>query len=65
MAGCVLLATSGVWVGIVRSNVLALLLIGIMALGTAAFMANYFSFCQEVSSRHTGFIFGILARLHT
>jgi MFS transporter, ACS family, hexuronate transporter len=63
MAGCVLLVSSGVWVGLVQSDALALGLIGVMALGTAAFMANYFAFCQEVSSRHTGFIVGILGGL--
>ncbi len=34
-----------------------------MAFGTAAFMANYFAFCQDVSSRHTGFIVGVLGGL--
>ena len=34
-----------------------------MALGTAAFMANYFAFCQEVSARHTGLVVGILGGL--
>jgi ACS family hexuronate transporter-like MFS transporter len=38
-------------------------LLGLMALGTAAFMANYFSFAQEVSARHTGLIVGILGGL--
>jgi MFS transporter, ACS family, aldohexuronate transporter len=63
MAGCVVLISSGVWVGTVQNNVLALVLIGIMALGTAAFMANWLAFCQEVSTRHTGFIAGILGGL--
>jgi ACS family hexuronate transporter-like MFS transporter len=34
-----------------------------MAMGTAAFMANYFAFAQEVSARHTGLIVGILGGL--
>jgi ACS family hexuronate transporter-like MFS transporter len=34
-----------------------------MALGTAAFMANYFAFCQEVSTRSTGFVVGVLGGL--
>jgi ACS family hexuronate transporter-like MFS transporter len=34
-----------------------------MAFGTAAFMANYFAFCQEVSRRHTGFVVGVLGGL--
>ena len=34
-----------------------------MAAGTAAFMANYFSFTQDVSSRHTGLVVGYLGGL--
>lgn len=35
----------------------------IMAAGAAGFMANYFAFCQEVSTKHTGLIVGILGGL--
>jgi ACS family hexuronate transporter-like MFS transporter len=63
MVGCTFLIPSGVWVGLVRSDALVVLLIGLMAMGTAAFMANYFSFAQEVSARHTGLIVGILGGL--
>ncbi|MDR3634604.1 MAG: MFS transporter [Isosphaeraceae bacterium] len=63
MIGCTLLIPSGVWVGLVRSDALVVVLIGLMAMGTAAFMANYFSFAQEVSARHTGLIVGILGGL--
>jgi ACS family hexuronate transporter-like MFS transporter len=34
-----------------------------MAMATAAFMANYFAFTQEVSTTHTGLIVGILGGL--
>lgn len=63
MIGCTLLIPSGVWVGLIQSDALVVLLIGLMAMGTAAFMANYFSFAQEVSARHTGLIVGILGGL--
>src|SRR5262249_55480809 len=41
---CTLLVTGGALVGSVSSNTLALILIAFMAMGTAAFMANYFAF---------------------
>jgi ACS family hexuronate transporter-like MFS transporter len=63
MTVCTLLITGGVWVGWTRSNTLAILLIGLMAMGTAAFMVNYFAFAQEVAPRHTGLIVGILGGL--
>jgi ACS family hexuronate transporter-like MFS transporter len=63
MLGCSVLASSGAWVGLVSSNTLTLILLGVMALGTAGFMANYFAFCQDVSSRHTGLVVGILGGL--
>jgi ACS family hexuronate transporter-like MFS transporter len=63
MAVCSLLISSGTMVGRVRDDRLALGLLMVMALGTAAFMANYFAFCQEVSTRHTGFVVGILGGL--
>jgi ACS family hexuronate transporter-like MFS transporter len=63
MAGCTFLITSGAWVGLVKSNAVVILLLAIMAMATAAFMANYFEFTQEVSTRHTGLIVGILGGL--
>ena len=38
----------------------AVVLLSVMAAGTAAFMANYFAFAQDVSSRHTGLVVGYL-----
>jgi len=63
MTVCTLLITCGAWVGLIRSNALVIVLLGVMAMGTAAFMANYFAFAQEVSSAHTGLIVGILGGL--
>jgi ACS family hexuronate transporter-like MFS transporter len=63
MALCTLLISSGAWVGQTRSDTAVVILLALMALGTAAFMANYFAFTQEVSSRHTGLIVGILGGL--
>jgi ACS family hexuronate transporter-like MFS transporter len=60
MAGCSLLIASGGLVGWVADDRLAVGLLGLMALGTAGFMANYFAFCQEVSDRNTGFVVGVL-----
>ena len=63
MTGCAVLVTSGAWVGLASSDTVVIVLLATMALGTAAFMANYFAFTQEVSSRHTGLIVGILGGL--
>jgi MFS transporter, ACS family, hexuronate transporter len=63
MIACTLLITCGAWVGIVESDLLVMILLGVMALATAAFMVNYFAFAQEVSPRHTGLIVGILGGL--
>ena len=41
----------------------AVVLLSVMAAGTAAFMANYFAFTQEVSSRHTGLVVGYLGAI--
>ena len=40
-----------------------IILLCLMATGTAAFMANYFSFTQDVSPRHTGLVVGYLGGL--
>ena len=41
----------------------AVILVSIMAAATAAFMANYFSFTQDVSPRHTGLVVGYLGAI--
>jgi len=57
------LATCGAWVWIARDNTVVLILLAVMALGTAAFMANYFAACQDVSPAHTGLVVGLLGGL--
>jgi ACS family hexuronate transporter-like MFS transporter len=63
MAGCALLISAGAWVGRAPNDTAVIVLLGLMALGAAAFMANYFAFTQDVSPRHTGLIVGILGGL--
>lgn len=60
---CTLLITGGAFVGSIQSDTVVVILIGLMAMATAAFMANYFAFAQEVSPRHTGLVVGILGGL--
>ena len=63
VAASAILISSSVWVGAIQSNALVVSLLAVAALGTAAYMANYFAFCQEVSIRHTGLVVGILGGL--
>lgn len=63
MALCTLCITGGTLVGSTRSDTLVIVLIAVMAMGTAAFMANYFAFAQEVAPRHTGLVVGVLGGL--
>jgi ACS family hexuronate transporter-like MFS transporter len=57
------LITCGVGVTRIPNDTLMIVVLCLMALGTASFMANGFAFCQEISTRHTGFIVGILGGL--
>jgi ACS family hexuronate transporter-like MFS transporter len=63
MALCTLVIACGLGVDRSADNRIVIMLLGLMALGTAAFMANYFAFTQEVSPQHTGLIVGILGGL--
>ncbi len=63
MTCCAVLISSGALVGSAGSSAIVFLLLAIMAFGIAAFMANYFAFCQDVSSRLTGLVVGILGGL--
>jgi MFS transporter, ACS family, hexuronate transporter len=58
-----LLLSGGVLVGRLRSEASIIVVVSLMALGAAAYMANYFAFTQDVSSRHTGLVVGILGGL--
>jgi MFS transporter, ACS family, hexuronate transporter len=60
MSLCTLLILLGTSVSAAPNVTVAVLLLSVMAAGTAAFMANYFAFTQEVSSRHTGLVVGYL-----
>jgi ACS family hexuronate transporter-like MFS transporter len=55
-----LVISTGAWVGKIGTPDTAIYLLSFMALGTAAYMANFFSFAQEASERHTGLIVGVL-----
>jgi ACS family hexuronate transporter-like MFS transporter len=63
MTLCTLIISSGILVERTGNTGLMIVLLGLMAMGTAAFMANYFAFAQEVSARHTGLVVGILGGL--
>jgi cyanate permease len=60
MSLCMLLIMVGPGLSVAQSDTSAMVLLSIMAAGTAAFMANYFAFTQEVSARQTGFVVGYL-----
>jgi ACS family hexuronate transporter-like MFS transporter len=60
MTLCMILILSGPAISLVQSDYMVLFLLSLMAAGTAAFMANFFAFSQEVSSRHTGLVVGYL-----
>jgi ACS family hexuronate transporter-like MFS transporter len=63
MTLCTLLIACGLGVDRSGNMAIVIVLLGLMALGTAAFMANYFAFTQDVLPRHTGLIVGILGGL--
>jgi ACS family hexuronate transporter-like MFS transporter len=63
MGLCTILISSGALMGWIQSDTVVIVLLGLMAMGTAAFMANFFAFTQEVSPRHTGLVVGILGGL--
>ena len=58
-----LIVAAGLSIGLATNLPIAVILVSIMAAATAAFMANYFSFTQEVSTRHTGLVVGYLGAI--
>lgn len=60
---CTILIQAGIGVAVARTSTSAVILLSIMAAGTAAFMANFFAFAQDVSPQHTGLIVGYLGGL--
>lgn len=63
MAGASPMILGGLAIGLVGNDHAAVILVSIIALGTTAFMVNYFAFTQEVSTRHTGLVAGYLGAL--
>jgi ACS family hexuronate transporter-like MFS transporter len=63
MAGAMPMIMVGVGIGLATNVPTALIFLSVIAAGTAAFMANYFSFTQEVTARHTGLVVGYLGAL--
>jgi len=63
VAGCSLLIAAGALIGKVQGVAATIAVLSVMALGAAAFMANYFAYCQEVAPAHTGLVVGILGGL--
>ena len=63
MSVCLLLILPGTSLARPQSDISVIVMLCLMATGTAAFMANYFSFTQDVSSPHTGLVVGYLGGL--
>jgi ACS family hexuronate transporter-like MFS transporter len=63
MAMCLVLVSCSVWVGFATSEALVITLLCLTAMGTAAYMVNYFAFAQDVLPRHTGLVIGYLGGL--
>ena len=57
------IVAGGLGVGMAPNLAVAVILVSIMAAATAAFMANYFSFTQDVSTSHTGLVVGYLGAI--
>jgi ACS family hexuronate transporter-like MFS transporter len=60
MSLCIVPIVSGTLVSRAPNDITAVVLLSVMAAGTAAFMANYFTFAQEISAQHTGLVVGYL-----
>jgi ACS family hexuronate transporter-like MFS transporter len=63
MVICMALVSCAVWVGLVQSQAAVIGLLCAAALGTAAYMVNFFAFSQDVDARHTGLVIGYLGGL--
>jgi ACS family hexuronate transporter-like MFS transporter len=60
---CMVLIQAGITVGLARDSTTATVLLSVMAAGTAAYMANFFAFAQEVTPKRTGLVVGYLGGL--
>ncbi len=63
MAGASPLIVAGLGIGLATDARAAVVVLSIIAAGTATFMVNYFAFTQEVTPRHTGLVVGFLGAL--
>jgi MFS transporter, ACS family, hexuronate transporter len=63
MTGAMPMIMVGLGIGLATNVPSALVFLSVIAAGTTAFMANYFSFTQEVTARHTGLVVGYLGAL--
>jgi ACS family hexuronate transporter-like MFS transporter len=63
MIGATPMIMVGLGIGRAVNIPTALLFLSLIAAGTAAFMANYFAFTQEVTARHTGLVVGYLGAM--
>lgn len=63
MAGAMPMIMVGLGIGLAANVPTALVLLSVIAAGTAAYMANYFAFTQEVTPLHTGLVVGYLGAL--
>ena len=63
MSLCMVLILAGTGLSMPQSDISVIVLLCLMAAGTAAFMANYFSFTQDVCPQHTGLVVGYLGGL--
>ena len=64
MGGAAPLIMSGLGIGLAVNIPAAVVVLSIIAAGTATFMVNYFAFTQEVMPRHTGLVVGFLGARH-
>jgi MFS transporter, ACS family, hexuronate transporter len=60
MVGATPMIMVGLAIGLATNVPAAVVLLSVIAAGTAAFMVNYFSFTQEVTAVHTGLVVGYL-----
>jgi ACS family hexuronate transporter-like MFS transporter len=58
-----LLVSCAIWVGFVESEVLIVALLCLAAMGSAAYIVNFFAFGQDVAPEHTGLVNGYLGGL--
>jgi MFS transporter, ACS family, hexuronate transporter len=63
MCVCMFFILAGTGLSTMHTDLAVVVVLCLMAAGTAAFMANYFSFTQDVSSQHTGLVVGYLGGL--